>query len=69
VGSTVPLVEAVLLKAVYCNSTRGVCGELHDVVARHELPVESLPILGRAARRLAQTAAVARLLAQRARCP
>ena len=69
VGSTVPLVETVLLKAVYCNSTRGACGELHDVVGRHELSVESLPLLGRAAPRLAQTVAVARLLVQRARCP
>jgi hypothetical protein len=65
----VPLVETVLLKTVYCNSTRGACGELHDVVGRHELSIESLPLLGRAAPRLAQTVAVARLLVQQAGCP
>ena len=53
--------ETVLLKAAYCNLSRG-GGALESVVAREELEVPRLAVQGRAGDRLAQALAVLRYL-------
>ena len=50
--------SGIELKRVYCNLTRGPCGALEDVVVQQGLAVAQLPLLGRAAARVAGTLAV-----------
>ncbi len=52
----------LLLKALWCNVTHEKCGALDDLVARRGLSVSAPTVRGRAAERLGQAAAVARLL-------
>ena len=54
--------RALQLKAAYCNRHGGHCGTLEQVVAVQGLQPLALPLSGRAAQRLAQAHAVARLL-------
>lgn len=57
---TIP--EMFDLKSMYCNVRRGRSGTLDRVVARHRLEPAPVPVRGRAAGRLANSAVVARWL-------
>jgi len=54
--------ESITLKAAYCNVRGGRCGTLDDVLAHEQIEPGTLPVGGRAARRLANALAVARHL-------
>jgi len=58
--------SALHLKAGYCNLRGGHCGTLAEVVAREALEAPTLGLPGRTARRLAQSVAMTRWLAQAA---
>lgn len=59
--------DAVLLKAEYCNATRGAAGDLRDVVERNALPCPPPLFRGRAGVCLAQALAVHAALARTSR--
>jgi hypothetical protein len=49
---------ATVLKGVYCNRSRGVCGTLDEVVMRERLAPRSLGVRGRAGERLGNALAL-----------
>lgn len=58
--------DGLLLKAAYCNSRRGRCGDLGDVLAREGLQPTPTPFSGRLGLRLGQMLAVAQRLSEEA---
>ncbi len=56
--------KSFYLKEAYCNTRGGKCGHVKDVVRAHGLPLSTVQLKGRAARKLSSTLAVTMYLNQ-----